>query len=109
MVIGDAAVWTDVRIDRAGGPGFDAQRLLRAAGEDRVPAAGADPGVDLAYRAEGAGPDPFARLPDAVVGVPLVAHLRHDAGFLRHLGHEPRLPNVVGEGLLAVNVLARPH
>src|SRR5207248_4789668 len=79
------------------------------AGELRVPALGPDPGVDLAHRADRPGRDPLDRTADALGRVPLVAHLRGDAGLLRHLGDVPGLPEVVGQRLLAVDVLARAH
>ncbi len=65
--------------------------------------------MDLAHRADRAGPDPFAGLADAVARVALVAHLRGHARLLGHLGHEPRLADVVRQRLLAVDVLSLPH
>ena len=45
----------------------------------------------------------------ALGGAALVAHLGGDARLRRDPGHRPRLPHVVGQGLLAVDVLAGLH
>ena len=41
--------------------------------------------------------------------MPLVAHLRGDAGLLCYLGNVSGFPQVMCKRLLAVDVLARPH
>ena len=63
--------------------------------------------MDLAHRADGAGLDPFARQAQALARVAVVAHLRDQAGFLRHPRHHPRLLDGVGHRLLHIDMLAR--
>ena len=65
------------------------------------------PDVNLAHRTDHAGIQDFPDRAPRRRGVPLVAHLR---GQLRILGgglaDEARLPDIVGERLLAIDVLA---
>ena len=41
--------------------------------------------------------------------VPVVAHLRHQAGFLGHAGHDAGFLDAVGHRLFHVDVLAGPQ
>ena len=71
-----------------------------------VPAPGArHPDVALADRADGAGLHELDDAAVVVAGVDLRAHLRDDAGLRGGLADDARLLDVVGERLLAVDVL----
>ena len=73
----------------------------------RLPAPGpADPDVGLGHRADGAGLDQLDDAAVVVVGVDLGAHLGGDLGLGGGLADDPGLADVVGQRLLAVDVLA---
>ncbi len=78
----------------------------RGLGLARVPSPGTrDPHVTFADRADHAALDQLDDAPVVVAGVNLGAHLRRDAGLRRSLADDARLVHVVGERLLAVDVL----
>ena len=62
--------------------------------------------MDLAHLADDAGLNPLVRQPRAFGGVPLIAHLRGDAGRVRGLGQLAAFVQRVRERLLAIDVLA---
>ena len=65
------------------------------------------PHMDLAHRTDDAGHEDFLDRAPRGQGVALIAHLRRQLRVLRGgLADEPGLPDVVGERLLAVDVLA---
>ena len=65
------------------------------------------PDVDLVHRADHAGIENFLDRPPRRRGVALVAHLRGKLRiFRRRLADQARFPDVVGERLLAIDVLA---
>ena len=65
------------------------------------------PDVDFADRSDDPGIQVLLQRPPHARGVPLVAHLRRELGiFRRGLADQARLPDVVGQRLLAVDVLA---
>ncbi len=66
----------------------------------------ADPDVHLVHRPDGAGLDQLDHPPVIVAGMDLRAHLGRDLGLGRRLADDPRLGDVVGQRLLAVDVLA---
>jgi len=67
------------------------------------------PGIDLAHRADGAGPDPLADQAQAFRGMPLNTHLGDHARLLGRLGQHARLVDVMGQRLLAEDMLAGLH
>ena len=69
----------------------------------------AGPGMHFSHGADRAVLDPLDRLAMALGGAALVAHLRRDPCLLGDARHETRLTDVVGERLLAVDVLAGLH
>ncbi len=80
--------------------------LLRRRGVLEAPRA-VRPDVHLANRTDHAGHEDFFDRPARRRRVALVAHLRRQIRVLRsRLANEPRFPDVVGERLLAVDVLA---
>ena len=84
-------------------------RLVELLGRRGVlqPPGATRPDVDLAHRPDDAGHEDFLDLAAGRRGVALVARLRGELRVLRGgLANEPRLPDVVGERLLAVDVLA---
>ncbi len=58
------------------------------------------------HLADRAVADPLDQQPARLEGVPLVAHLRDDLVLLGGLGHGTAFGDRVGQGLLAVDVLA---
>src|SRR5262249_40493159 len=64
------------------------------------------PDVDFADFTDDAGLNPFVRESRAFAGVTLIAHLRHDAGFVSRLRQRAAFVERMREGLLAVDVLA---
>jgi hypothetical protein len=65
--------------------------------------------VHLAHVAERTRLHQFDQAPRAVVGMTLVAHLRHHLRLLRHLAHQARFPDRMRQRLLTINVLAQSH
>ena len=65
--------------------------------------------MDFPDVANRAGPQPFARLPNAVARVALIAHLGRQSGFLGDSGHQAGFPDVVRQRLFAIDVLAVAH
>ncbi len=65
--------------------------------------------MDFPYVTDGAVPDQLASLADEIAGVTLIAHLRGHTGFLRDARDLPRLPDVVRERLLAIDMLLQSH
>ena len=84
---------------------FFRQRMIDALRPDGT----VGPGVHFLDRADLAGPDHFAQLPDAFARVALVAHLRGDAIFARRITQHAGLEDRPGHGLLAVDVFAALH
>src|ERR1035441_1984224 len=70
-----------------------------------APRAG-DPDVHLAHGADRASLDEFQYASVIVGGMDLSAHLSDDAGLGGGLGNRAGLPNIMGEGLFAIDVLA---
>ena len=89
--------------------GGDERRLGRTARQRRIPPAGRHPRVHLAHRADDPRLYQLDRLPHPVARVALISHLRRHAGLLRHPRNEAGLADVVGQRLLAVDVLAGSH
>src|SRR4029077_6852807 len=58
---------------------------------------------------DGAVPDQLTSLADEIAGVTLIAHRGGNAGFLRDTRGLPRLPDVVRERLLAIDMLFEAH
>ncbi len=67
------------------------------------------PDVDFADFADGAGPDVFDCGACFVEGMPLIAHLRGEFGFLGAAGEMAGFFDTPGERLLHVDVLAEIH
>ena len=65
--------------------------------------------MDLADRADRAGPDQLGQQPGLFARLALVAHLRGDLGLLGDLAHLAGLVDRVRQRLLAVDVLAHLH
>jgi hypothetical protein len=66
-----------------------------------------DPHVRLGHGADRPALDKLDHAAVVLGRVDLDAHLRDDAGLRRGLAYQPRLVDVMGERLLAVDVLAR--
>ncbi|OQB38526.1 MAG: hypothetical protein BWY09_01315 [Candidatus Hydrogenedentes bacterium ADurb.Bin179] len=86
---------------------FGRRRLWRSLG----PAAAGPvrPDMDFPHGANGSAPNHFRQFPDAVPGVPLVAHLRGHAHFTGGLRQQARLGHGMGKGLFNIHMLAEFH
>ena len=90
--------------------GFGVQRKLSGLAEiTALPFWAIDPRVDFGDLAKDAGLDPFLHLANAVIGVALIAHVRHHLVFLGGEAERARLPDIVRERFLRDDVLAALH
>ncbi len=65
--------------------------------------------MHLANLSDQPGGDPFGDLPDSFAGVALIAHLRNDFIFPGSFGERAGFEHGMGDRLLNVNMLTRPH
>ena len=67
------------------------------------------PGMDFSDRSNRAGPDQLDHAAKTLAGVISYAHLCDQVLFPGHLGGQSSLEDIVGQRLLAVDVLAHFH